>query len=77
MLLQGDIYSHSLLLHVLPSPSICASSGRVLPSLLAVCCSHSRPCAAQELTPLDRAAKLSDALGSEVLLKREDLQPVR
>lgn len=28
------------------------------------------------VTPLDRAAKLSEALGSSILLKREDLQPV-
>lgn len=28
------------------------------------------------VTPLERAAKLSDAIGSSVLLKREDLQPV-
>ena len=28
------------------------------------------------VTPLDKAVKLSDAVGSNVLLKREDLQPV-
>jgi tryptophan synthase beta subunit len=30
----------------------------------------------QVQTPLERADKLSDALGSDLLLKREDLQPV-
>lgn len=30
----------------------------------------------QVVTPLDKASKLSDALGSNILLKREDLQPV-
>jgi threonine dehydratase len=28
------------------------------------------------VTPLERAEKLSDAIGNNVLLKREDLQPV-
>ena len=30
----------------------------------------------QVVTPLERAEKLSDAIGSNILLKREDLQPV-
>jgi 1-aminocyclopropane-1-carboxylate deaminase/D-cysteine desulfhydrase-like pyridoxal-dependent ACC family enzyme len=30
----------------------------------------------QVQTPLERADKLSDALGNDLLLKREDLQPV-
>jgi hypothetical protein len=30
----------------------------------------------QVQTPLERAEKLSDALGNSLLLKREDLQPV-
>jgi 1-aminocyclopropane-1-carboxylate deaminase/D-cysteine desulfhydrase-like pyridoxal-dependent ACC family enzyme len=31
----------------------------------------------QVQTPLDQAEKLSEALGNTLLLKREDLQPVR
>jgi threonine dehydratase len=35
------------------------------------------PPALQVQSPLDTATKLSEALGNTVLLKREDLQPVR